>query len=183
MIYKTIIVLLVIFLMPTKTLAISWVQRLPSKEEVAEFCFLVTNDSSLDLKIKRNIDIELPLFEIEKIIEYNDKWHHQVDLHEIYEVDFPKEWNCNTLVPVWYIKTFDELKVYFKNKTKTRLSEMVSHNCEIRERVINGRELEGTYILEITKNSWSLKGSSTYRFSKNFKVKITGLCPDKKYGK
>ena len=170
-------------LMPSSTWAESWARTISSKEDAAEFCFQVAKDSSLDLKIKHNIDIELPLFEIEKIIEYNEKWHHQVDLYEIYEIEFPKDLNCNTLVPVWYIKTFYELQDYFNNKTKTRLSELVSHNCKVREELINGRELGGEYILEIRKYSWRLEGNSTYRFTKGFKVKIDGPCPDKKQGK
>ena len=70
-------------------------------ENIAEFCFQPAKDASLDLKIKHNVDIELPLSEIAKYTICEDKWHPQVDLDVNYEIDFPKEWNCNTLVPLW----------------------------------------------------------------------------------
>ena len=167
---------------PANLWAVSWAQRLSSKEVVAEFCFRTAKDSSLDLKIKRNIDIELPLFEIEKIIEYNEKWDGQIDLSEDYKIKFPEEWKCQTLIPLWYIKTFNELQLFFKNKTKSKLSDQVSHNCKINEKQIDGRELEGTYALEIRKYSMNLtKEKSTYRYTKGFKAKVIGRCLDKKH--
>ena len=175
---------ILILLLPASIWAVSWAQTLSSKEDIAEFCFQVAKDASLDLKIKRNIDIELPLFEIEKIIEYNEKWDPQIDLKDDYEIDFPKEWNCQTLLPVWYIKTFNELQVFFNDKKRSKLSNLVLHNCKIKKDIINNQEIEGKYILEIRKYSMKLtKERSTYRFTKGFKVKITGPCSDKKQGK
>ena len=166
---------------PANLWAVSWAQRISSKENVAEFCFRTAKGGSLDLNIKHNIDIELPLFEIEKIIEYNEMWHFQIDLSEIYEIKFPEEWECQTLVPLWYIKTFNELQEFFKNKTKSKLSNLVSHNCRIKKDIIDNRELEGEYTLEIRKYSVNrTKEKSTYRFTKGFKAKVVGRCPNEK---
>ena len=184
MIYKTFIVFLMILLLPANTLAVSWAQRLSSKEDVAEFCIQVAKDGSLDLKIKHNIDIVLPLFEINKYIEYNEMWHSQINLSEYYEIKFPEEWKCQTLVPLWYIKTSNQLQEFFKNKTKSKLSDQVSHNCRIKKNIIDNRELEGTYVLEISKFSEFLNNAhSNYKYTKGFKAKIVGRCPDKKQGK
>jgi len=180
MIYKIFIFFLMTSLY-TSTWAVSGAERLSAKEDVAEYCFRVAKNGSLDLKIKRNIDIELPLFEIEKIIEYNEKWDGQIDLSEDYKIKFPEEWKCQTLIPLWYIKTFNELQVFFKNKTKSKLSNLVSHNCKIKNNIIDDQELEGTYVLEIRKYSKNLtKEKSTYKFTKGFKAKVVGRCPDKK---
>lgn len=175
---------ILILLLPASIWAVSWAQTLSSKEDIAEFCSQVAKDGSLDLKIKRNIDIELPLFEIEKIIEYNEKWDGQIDLSEDYKIKFPEEWKCQTLIPLWYIKTFNELQVFFKNKTKSKLSNLVSHNCKIKNNIIDDQELEGTYVLEIRKYSKNLtKEKSTYKFTKGFKAKVVGQCSDEKQGK
>ena len=187
MIYKAFIIFLMMSLY-TNTWAESWVRTISPKEDVAEFCFQVAKDNSLDLKIKRNIDIELPLIEIEKIIEYNEKWYPEIDLFENYEIKFPEEWKCQTLIPLWYIKTFDELQVFFKNKIKSKLSNLVSHNCKIKKNIIDNRELEGNYILKIEKSSKKIYGfqftygneKSTYKYTKGFKAKVVGRCPDKK---
>ena len=135
-------------LMPSSTWAESWARTISSKEDVAEFCFHMAKDSSLDLKIKHNIDIELPLFEIEKVIEYNEKWYPEIDLSEDYEIKFPEEWKCQTLVPLWYVKTFNELHVFFKNKTKSKLSNLVSHNCEIKKMLSTIENLKGIIFLK-----------------------------------
>ena len=184
MIYKTFIVFLMMFLMPASIWAVSWAQTLSSKEDIAEFCFQVAKDGSLDLKIKRNIDIELPLLEIDQFVVCEDKWHPQMDLDEVYEVDFPKEWNCNTLVPLWYIKTCKELQDYFSNKKITKLSQNVSHNCEISEKQIDGRMLEARFILEIKKNPVrTFSEIHSYKFEKLFRAKVSGRCSDGKQGK
>ena len=193
MIYKFSITVcaVLMLLMPSSTWAESWARTISSKKDVAEFCFQVAKDGSLDLKIKHNIDIELPLFEIEKVIEYNEKWYPEIDLSEDYEIKFPEEWKCQTLVPLWYVKTFNELHVFFKNKTKSKLSNLVSHNCEIKKNVIDNRELEGNYILKIEKSSKKIYGfqftygneKSTYKYTKGFKAKVVGRCFDKKQGK
>lgn len=175
---------ILILLLPASIWAVSWAQTLSSKEDIAEFCFQVAKDGSLDLKIKRNIDIALPLFEINKYIEYNEMWHGQIDLSEIYEIKFPEEWKCQTLLPLWYVKTSNELQEFFKNKTKSKLSDQVSHNCRINEKQIDGRELEGKYILEIRKHSRkTFKKKSSYRYTQEFNAKVIGRCPDKKQGK
>ena len=157
MIYKTFIFFLMTSLY-TSTWAVSGAERLSAKEDVAEYCFRIAKNGSLDIVIKRNIDIELPLFEIEKIIEYNEKWYPEIDLYENYEIKFPEEWKCQTLIPLWYIKTFNELQVFFKNKTKSKLSDQVSHNCKINEKQIDGRGLEGNYILKIIKSTKEICG-------------------------
>ena len=167
--------------MASSAWAVSKSERLSAKDDVAEFCFRTAKDNSLELKIKHNIDIELSLFEIEKIIDYNEMWYPEIDLSEIYEIKFPEEWKCQTLVPLWYIKTFNELQEFFKNKTKSKLSNLVSHNCKIKNNIIDDQELEGTYVLEIRKYSKNLtKEKSTYKFTKGFKAKVVGRCPDKK---
>ena len=186
MIRKILTFLLMLFC-PANLWAVSSVQRLSSKEDVAEYCFRVAKNGSLDLEIKRNIDIELPLFEIEKIIEYNEKWYPEIDLYENYEIKFPEEWKCQTLIPLWYIKTFNELQVFFKNKTKSKLSDQVSHNCKINEKQIDGRGFEGNYILKIIKSTKEICGfqfimgkeKSIYKFTKGFKAKVVGRCPEK----
>lgn len=184
MIYKTFIVFLMMFLLPANTLAVSWARTLSSKEDIAEFCFQVAKDGSLDLKIKRNIDIELPLLEVDKFVVCDDKWHPQMDLDEVYEVEFPKEWNCNTLEPLWYIKTCKELQDYFSNKKITKLSQNVSHNCETSEKQIDGRMLEARFILEIKKNPVRIFSEiHSYKFTKLFKAKVSGRCSDGKQGK
>lgn len=111
MIYKTFIVFLMMFLLPANTLAVSWAQTLSSKEDIAEFCFQVAKDGSLDLKIKRNIDIELPLLEVDKFVVCEDKWHPQMDLDEVYEVDFPEEWNCIPLSLFGILKHAKNFKI------------------------------------------------------------------------
>ena len=164
---------------PANLWAVSCLQGLSSKEDVAEFCFRTAKDGSLDLEIKRNIDIELPLFEIEKIIEYNEKWDGQIDLSEDYKIKFPEEWKCQTLIPLWYIKTFNELQEFFKNKTKSKLSDQVSHNCRINEKQIDGRELEGEYVLKISKSlGFPQKARSKYTYTKGFKAKVVGKCSE-----
>lgn len=183
MIYKIFIVFLMLFC-PANLWAASCLQTLSSKEDVAEFCFQVAKDGSLDLKIKRNIDIELPLLEVDKFVVCDDKWHPQMDLDEVYEVEFPKEWNCNTLEPLWYIKTCKELQDYFSDKKITKLSQNVSHNCETSEKQIDGRMLEARFILEIKKNPVRIFSEiHSYKFTKLFKAKVIGLCSDKKQGK
>lgn len=147
-------------------------------ENMAELCFQTAKDNSLDLKIKRNVNIKLPLPEIEKYTVCEDKWHPQIDLDEVYEIDFPKEWNCNTLMPLWYIKTCDELQVFFKNKT-TVLPQNVSHNCVISEKQIDGRELKGRLVLEIRKKPmWPPSETHSYKFTKIIRLKINGRCSD-----
>ena len=156
--------------------------KISAVENTAEFCYHIAKDNSLDLKIKHNVDIELPLSEIAKHTECEDKWNPQIDLYEIYEVDFPEEWNCTTLVPLWYVKTCEEVQDFFKNKKKSHLTKGVSHNCTTSEKQIDGRELEGRFILEITKHpKWSFKETHTYKFKKNFNVKISGQCSDKTF--
>lgn len=147
-----------------------------------EFCYQVAKNNSLDLKIERNADIELPLSEIEKYTICEDKWHPQIDLDEVYEVAFPKEWNCTTLEPLWYIKTCEELQNFFRNKEKTTLPKNVSHNCKISEERIDGRELKGRFILEIRKKPMRSAGEThSYKFTKIFNVKISGRCSDKTF--
>ena len=183
-----IITLFSILLISTNSWAVSWAQRISSKDDVAEFCFRTAKDSSLELKIKHNIDVELPLFEIEKIIDYNEMWYPEIDLSEIYEIKFPEEWKCQTLVPLWYIKTFNELQEIFKNKTKSKLSDQVSHHCKINGKQIDGRELEGKYIFKIEKSTKEKYGyqfirgkeKSTYRFTKGFKAKVADRCLNEK---
>lgn len=158
----------------------SGITNLFASENIAEFCFQPAKDASLDLKIKHNVDIELPLSKIAKYTICEDKWHPQVDLDVNYEIDFPKEWNCNTLVPLWYIKTCEELQDYFENKKTIKLSEKVSHNCEIGEELINGSELKGRFILEIRKNPMRSSGEKhSYKFTKTLNIKIIGRCFDK----
>ena len=174
--------------MASSAWAVSKSERLSAKDDVAEFCFRTAKDSSLELKIKHNIDIELPLFEIEKIIDYNEMWYPEIDLSEIYEIKFPEEWKCQTLVPLWYIKTFNELQEFFKNKTKSKLSDQVSHHCKINGKQIDGRGLEGKYIFKIEKSTKEKYGyqfirgkeKSTYRFTKEFKAKVADRCPNEK---
>ena len=174
---------------PANLWAASCLQGLSSKEDVAEFCFRTAEDGSLDLEIRRTIGVALPLFEIEKIIEYNEKWYPGIDVFENYEIKFPEEWRCRTLVPLWFTKTFDELQEFFKNKVNTKLSDQVSHNCEINDKQINGRELEGNYNLEIIKSNKEICGyqfitgkeKSIYRYTKGFKAKVVGRCLDKKH--
>lgn len=169
------------FLLPARIWAVSWAQTLSSKENIAKFCFRDIKGSSFDLEIKHNIDIVLPLFEINKYIEYNEMWHGQIDLSEIYEIKFPEEWKCQTLLPLWYVKTSNELQEFFKNKTKSKLSDQVSHNCRINEKQIDGRELEGKYILELRKHSRkTFKKKSSYRYTQEFNAKVIGRCPEKK---
>ena len=153
----------------------------PEDSNIVEFCFRSAKDSSIELEIKRNIEIDLLLSEINKYIEYSDMWFPQLDLHEIYEVDFPKEWNCKTLLPLWHVRTFDGLQDYFSKKMKTKLSDYVKHKCEIRKKKIDERELDGAYQLEIRKKLKNAPlDSHVYQYTKKFKAKVRGRCSDGK---
>ena len=78
----------------------------------------------------------------------------------------------------------NELQEFFKNKTKSKLSDQVSHNCRINEKQIDGRELEGKYILEIRKHSRkTFKKKSSYRYTQEFNAKVIGRYPEKKHGR
>lgn len=101
---KIFIVFLMMFLLPARIWAVSWAQTLSSKENIAKFCFRDIKGSSLDLEIKHNIDIVLPLFEINKYIEYNEMWHGQIDLSEI--LNFPIR--SHTIVESMKNKLMDE---------------------------------------------------------------------------
>ena len=98
-----------------------WTANLFAAEREARFCFQTTKDSSITLTIKRNIDIELSLIEIKNYIVCEDKWHPQIDLDIAYEVVFPEEWNCVTLVPVWSIMTCEELQKFFSDEKNKAL--------------------------------------------------------------
>lgn len=75
--------------------------------------------------------------------------------------------NCTTLEPLWYIKTCEELQIFFRNKEKTTLPKNVSHNCQISEELIDGRELKGRFILEIRKKPMRSAGETHIQVYEN----------------
>lgn len=110
-----------------------------------------TEDGYLELKVKRNIDISLPLKELKPFYANDEKWSPQSFLQDNYEVNFPEWLHCNTFIRPWSVKSSRELQEYFESKAKTKLSYDVENNCNIDENQIDGQVFEGKYFLEIIK--------------------------------
>lgn len=164
--------------------ALSYAQHFSSKNDTAKFCIQVDKMGNISLEIKENIVIKMPLPEIQQAVACSDDkygWHGQIDLMEDYEIDFPKEWECTTLVPLMKIKTCVDLqKNYLGDGIKRKLSKDVSHECEgVHGKQIDGQILAGTFRFKTSKyNEWEWNEIFSYEFKKGFKVKIDGLCPE-----
>lgn len=181
-------IIVFVFLFSTDVWAKSWSQIISlSKRDTAISCIKDAEDGYLELKIKRNIDIPLPLTEIEKFLENDGKWNLEDEqwshglLQDVYNVNFLNDLEkmCTSLQPLWRNMYGDDLQEYFKNKTKAKLSDLVVNRCRVGEKQINGRVFEAMYILEISRTPmieyWT---THEFKYTRGFFFKVDGLCPD-----
>ena len=186
--WKFLIVFALLF--STEVWAKSWSQIISlSKRDTATSCIKDAEDGYLELRIKHNIDIPLPLTEIKNFLENDVKWNLEDEewsrslLSDVYDVKFPKdlERECTSLHPLWRTLSGDDLQEYFKNKTKAKLSDLVVNRCRVGEKTINGRVFEAEYILEISRTPmieyWT---RHEYKYTRDFFFKVEGRCPDEK---
>ena len=66
----------------------AWAQRFVTKKDTANFCIRIEKDGELSLEIKDNIDIKMPLPEIEQAVACDNNkygWYGRFDVFEDYE--------------------------------------------------------------------------------------------------
>ena len=183
MTFKMFIALLMILLLPANTLAVSWAQRLSSKEDVAEFCADYNKDSNeYSLHLVKNLNLEP-----------DSNW------------EFPNSVICNVYngEPIWEIEyslnaPHDSSKVELlggcvaldetpSSDTLCLKPKIVIINLNPVNRDVlhihknNAKETLPFYYGKKFKGYWNAKLSGTsYAYGKQFEAVITGPCNMKK---